>query len=144
LEVGVAGVETPEIVRIRVLQVRVGVQVSLIQVSLSLSRAGIQVSLDCIQLIRVGIQLSLAGLRRGQASASVGAYPGSVFTRVPGTSTVWPWVRLNRLNLGGPRTLARRHGALSELTLRAAPGFAFPCTPAHPYRLLDHRDEGHR
>jgi hypothetical protein len=94
--------------------------------------------------IRVGLQMSLAGFRRDQAAADVGGYPRIVFTRVPWTRPRWPWSHLNRLNLDGPGP-ARGHGAPPSLTLRAAPGFALPgTTAAHPYRLLDDRDKGHR
>ena len=115
LEAGIVGVEIAKVARIRVLQ------------------------------IRVGIQISLAEVHRDQAAVGVGAQPRTVFIRVPGTRTVWPRSRLNRLNLDGPRPLVRGPGALPAVTLRAAPGFALPgITPAHPYRLLDHRDKGCR
>ena len=51
--------------------------------------------------------------------------------------------RPNRLNLDGLRPLTRGHGAPPTLTLGAALGLALPAiAPAHPYRLLDHRDKG--
>ena len=66
LEAGIVGVEIAEVARIRVLQ------------------------------IRVGIQISLAGFHRDQAAAGVGGQPRTVFIRVPVTRTVWPRSHLNR------------------------------------------------
>ena len=115
LEAGIVGVEIAKVARIRVLQ------------------------------IRVAIQISLAEFHRDQAAAGVGAQPRTVFIRIPVTRTVWPRGRLNRQNLDGARPLVRGPGALPAVTVRAAPGFALPgITPAHPSRLLDHRDKGCR
>ena len=116
LEVGVVGVEIAKVVEIRILQIRVGIEIRLVEV------------------------------HRDQAAVGVGAQPRTVFIRVPGTRTVWPRSRLNRLILDGPGSLVRGPGALPlalrhlpAVTLRAAPGFALPgITPAHPPRLLDH------
>src|SRR5205085_12061431 len=107
LEAGVVGVEITEVARVRVLQ------------------------------IRVGIQSGLAGLGRDQAVTGVGARPGTALIRVQGTRTVWRCSGLSRLDLDGPRLLVRGPGAQPAATLRAAPGFALPgITPAHPHRLL--------
>ncbi len=117
LQVGVVGVEIAEVAGIRVLQ------------------------------IRVSTGTRLAGVHRDQAAAGGGAQLRTVVIRVPGTRTVWPRSRLNRLILNGPSPLVRGPGAvplalghLPAVTLRAAPGFAVPgITPAHPPRLFDHQ-----
>jgi hypothetical protein len=56
-----------------------------------------------------------------------------VFIRVPGTRTIWPRSRLNRLILNGLWVLARDPGALPlalghlpTVTLAAPAGFALP------------------
>src|SRR6202000_1057875 len=98
----------------------------------------------------VSIQVSLAGLLRAQAVIGVGARFRTAFTCVQVARAFWPRGRLKRLNLliclnpDGRRPLARGRGAPPALTLRAAPGLALlAVTPAHPYRLLDHRDKGY-
>ena len=117
LEAGVVGVEIAKVVEINILQIRVGIEIRLVEV------------------------------HRDQAALGVGAQPRTVFIRVPGIRTVWPPSRLNRLIFDGPGSLVRGPGALPlalrhlpAVTLRAAPGFALPgITPAHPPRLLDHQ-----
>ena len=113
LEAGIIGVQIAKVIEINILQIRTGFEVRLVEV------------------------------HGDQAALGVGAQPRTVFIRVRGTSTVWP---PSRLILDGPGPLARGPGALPlalchlpAVTLRAAPGFAFPgITPAHPHRLPDH------
>ena len=110
LQVGVVGVEIAKVAEIRVLQ------------------------------IRVSIEIRLAGVHRDQAAAGVGAQPRTVFIRVPGTRTVWPRSRLDLdgpwVLVRAPGALRLAPGHLLAVTLRAAPGFALPAiTPAHPPRL---------
>ena len=117
LEVGVVGVEIAKVVEIRVLQIRVGIEIRLVEI------------------------------HHSQAAVDVGAQPRTAFSRVPGTRTAWPRSHLNRLLPDGAGALARGPGALPlalrhlpAVTLRAAPGFALPgITPAHPHRLLGHQ-----
>ena len=116
LEAGIIGVQIAKVIEINILQIRTGIEVRLVEV------------------------------HGDQAALGVGAQPRIVFIRVRGTRTVWPPSRVNRLILDGPGPLARGPGALllalchlPAVTLRAAPGFAFPgITPAHPHRLPDH------
>ena len=76
--------------------------------------------------IRVGIQIGLVKIHRGQAAVGVGAQLGTVLVRVMGSRTSWPRSRLNRLILDGPGPLVRRPGALPRCGVSSAHDHGHP------------------
>ena len=73
--------------------------------------------------IRVGIEIGLVEIHRGQAAVSVGAQLGTVLIRA---RTAWPRSRLNRLILDGPGPLVRRPGALPRCGVSSAHDHGHP------------------
>ena len=103
----------------------IGDDVGLVQVLLG--EGGLDVDVVGVEIveiqIRVGIEIGLVEIHRGQAAVSVGAQLGTVLIRA---RTAWPRSRLNRLILDGPGPLVRRPGALPRCGVSSAHDHGHP------------------